>query len=105
MSSKSADEIDEMLANSAKNLDEAGHSVNQRSPTGSPVSITGSIGSITGSLGDKKPVRRRRESIYSVGGKRRTRKQKRSGKKSKTSKKRSGKKSKTSKKRGSRKRA
>ena len=92
------DEIDEMLADGEQKLKEAGHSVNQRSPTGSP----------TGSPGDKKSGRRR-EMFFDPssikGGKRRTRKQKRSGKKSKTSKKRSGKKSKTSKKRGSRKRA
>jgi len=62
----------------------------------------------TGSPGVDKKSGRRREMIFDPsinGGKRRTRKQKRSGKKSKTSKKRSGKKSKTSKKRGSRKRA
>ena len=103
MSSNSEEDkmIDQMLADSEHKLKEAGH-FNQRSPTGSPVSITGSIGSITGSP----TVRERRPTYASTrGGKRRTRKQKRSGKKSKTSKKRSGKKSKTSKKRGSRKRA
>jgi len=102
MSSNSEEDkmIDQMLADSEHKLKEAGH-FNQRSPTGSPVSITGSIGSITGS-----PTGRQRRPTYGkYGGKRRTRKQKRSGKKSKTSKKRSGKKSKTSKKRGSRKRA
>tara|TARA_B110000967_G_C18813425_1_gene524862 strand:+ start:497 stop:805 length:309 start_codon:yes stop_codon:yes gene_type:complete len=77
------------------NVFDARESVRERSPTGSP--------------GVDKKSGRRREIFFDPssikGGKRRTRKQKRSGKKSKTSKKRSGKKSKTSKKRGSRKRA
>ena len=72
------------------------------SPTGSP---TGSPGITVSPAGKKRRVRDTSFDPSIVGGKRRTRKQKRSGKKSKTNKKRSGKKSKTSKKRGSRKRA
>ena len=95
---KERDDMDARI-DMGRMIDEARKSVNERSPTGSPGSINGSPGT--------KSRRARRQTIYPVGGKRRTKKTcgGKRRKKSKTSKKRGHKKSKTHKKRSHKKRA
>ena len=90
--------LDRLLADSARDLEDAQRSVDERSPTGSR------NGSPTGSPGIP---RGRRPTFGKYGGKRRTKKTcgGKRRKKSKTSKKRGHKKSKTHKKRSHKKRA